>query len=62
MRERFSVKTWPTNGASRLQVPITRAAARMGHSPDVFRSLYTRDNDEIARQDAMRELAGELYG
>ncbi len=43
-------------------VPITRAAARMGHSPDVFLRLYVRDNDEAARQGAMRELTEELYG
>ena len=43
-------------------MPVTQAAARMGHSPDVFLRIYVRDNDATARQDAMRELAEELYG
>lgn len=43
-------------------MPVTQAAARMGHSPDVLLRLYVRDNDESARQDSARELTGELYG
>jgi integrase len=45
-----------------LRLPDTQVAARLGHSPQVLRTIYARDLDEAERQDRMREVTTELYG